>query len=696
MSSAEDQRKLQTAFSLHQSGQLNEAGRLYHEIIKKSPNNFHALHFLGLIEAGGGNVAEAKLLIARSLSIRPPNIQFMENYATLLYQTGDYKSALQVCRDSRKITNKSISLSYINALSLLKLGKLPESLAEFDRLIALKPDYMIAHGERGFVLAEMERYDAALASLDKALSLDQGYVDAHLNKGNIFSALKRPDEALSAYDRALALKPDLANAWLGRGNVFRELKRYDEAFAAYDKALTLQPGLANAWFGRGNVFGELERPEEALASYGKALALDPNLAEAWLGRGNVFLDCARPEEALTSYDEALALKPDFAEAYDRKGRALLELGRLDEASDEIEKAIKFAPRNIRFYFNLATSRRLAPGEPHVRAMEELARDMLSLTADEQIELNFALGKAFADGGDRERSFRRLLDGNALKRKQTSYDEGATLGVFERIRAIFTDELMRRNAGLGEPSPVPIFIIGMPRSGTTLAEQILASHPNVFGAEEIDDFGRAAMALPRGYPEAVQPMSGDQFRAFGRAYLDGARGRAPTAERITNKMPDNFRMAGLIHLALPNARIIHTRRDPVDTCLSCFSNLFAGNLGYAYDLGELGRYYRGYETLMAHWRAVLPQGVMLEMRYEEVVADLEGHARRIVAHCGLEWDARCLDFHKTARPVRTASASQVRQPIYNSSVGRWRAYEAFLGPLLAELGPALAPIVRTPM
>nr|WP_256366579.1 sulfotransferase [Methylocapsa sp. S129] len=615
----------------------------------------------------------------------------MENYATILYQTGDYKSALHVCRDGRKLTNSSVSLSYINAVSLLRLDRFQDSLIEFDKLLVLKPDYVVAHNERGYVLAQMERYDAALASIDKALSLDRGYVDAHLNKGNIYSALRRYEEALVAYEKALAIKPDLANAWLGCGNGLRELERYDQAFAAYDKALTHNPGLAEAWLGRGNAFRECERYEEALASYDKALALNPRLAEAWLGRGHVFLDRTRPDEALTNYEKALALKPDFAEAHDRKGRALFELGRLDAASNEFEKAIKLTPRRIRFYHNLAMSRRLTPGEPHVRAMEELARDMPSLAADEQVELNFALGKAFADAGDRDMSFARLLEGNSLKRRQISYDEKASLDTFERIRAIFTGELTRARAGVGESSSVPIFIVGMPRSGTTLAEQILASHPKVFGAGEIDDFGRAATALLGNYPEAVPLMSGDQFHQLGAAYLGRIRSGAPAvAERIANKMPDNFRLAGLIHLALPNARIIHTRRDPVDTCLSCFSTLFAGNLGYAYDLAELGRYYRGYEALMAHWRAVLPQGVMLEVQYEEVVADLEGQARRIVAHCGLEWDARCLDFHKTARPVRTSSATQVRQPIYNSSVGRWRAYEPFLGPLLAELGPSPAP------
>ncbi len=266
--------------------------------------------------------------------------------------------------------------------------------------------------------------------------------------------------------------------------------------------------------------------------------------------------------------------------------------------------------------------------------------------------------------------------------------------------------MRRNAGLGEPSPVPIFIIGMPRSGTTLAEQILASHPNVFRRprRDRDDFGRAADgAAPRAN---LRSGSADVGRPISRvrqwAYLDepGSRRRRSGGRRSPTKMPDNFRMAEASFI-WPCPECAHhppADRDPIDTCLSCFSNLFCRKPRLCLLIWEnwavITRGLRNIDGALA--RGCCRKASCSRCRYEEVVADLEGHARRIVAHCGLEWDARCLDFHKTARPVRTASASQVRQPIYNSSVGRWRAYEAFLGPLLAELGPALAPIVRTPI
>jgi hypothetical protein len=247
--------------------------------------------------------------------------------------------------------------------------------------------------------------------------------------------------------------------------------------------------------------------------------------------------------------------------------------------------------------------------------------------------------------------------------------------------------MQTKGGLGDPSDVPVFVLGMPRSGTTLVERVLASHPDVFGAGELTDFGDAAVGgyAPKPLPFDVASLTGDALRGMGGRYLAHVLPKAPLARRIIDKLPANFRFVGLIHLALPNARIIHVRRDPLDTCFSCYSQLFVNNLEYTYDLAELGRYYRAYEVLMAHWRAVLPAGVMLEVEYETLVGDFEVEARRLVEFCGLEWDARCLKFHEAAGAVQTASAVQVRRPVFRSSVGRWRHYKEYLGPLLEILG-----------
>jgi tetratricopeptide (TPR) repeat protein len=359
-----------------------------------------------------------------------------------------------------------------------------------------------------------------------------------------------------------------------------------------------------------------------------------------------------------------------------------------EARAAFEQAVELAPNKAKYRRDLGEITR--SGDAHLAALEKLAEDSATLSVGDRIELHFALAKAHEDLGRYEEAFTQWLDGNALKRRQITYNEAETLGGLDRVQAVFTSELIRSWQNVGHPSKVPVFIVGMARSGSTLVEQILASHPQVFGGGELKYFDaamegtRTKLGGSATFPELVSDMTDDDFRDLGARYLAEIERLAPDSIRITDKMPTNFIFAGLIHLALPNAPIIHTVRDPVDTCLSAFSKLFTEGQPHTYDLAELGRFYRHYQALMAHWRRVLPPDRILDVRYEDVVADLEGQARRIIAHCGLDWDPRCLAFHQTERPVRTASAAQVRQPIYNSAVGRWRVYEEALRPLLAVL------------
>ena len=500
------------------------------------------------------------------------------------------------------------------------------------------------------------------------------------------SSLGRKHAALASYDRVLTLRPDFVEALSNRGVTLHELKRFKEALTSYDGALKLRPDYAEALFNRGATLRDLKRLEEALASYDWALKLRPDNAEALSNRGATLHELRRFEEALTSYDRALKLRPDYAEAHYDLSLVLSAFGRLSESRAALEEAIRLAPRNVKYRRVLSKIVRSVPGDSYLVAIEQLARDSTSFCVEDRIELHFAVAKAFDDVGRHVEAFRQWLDGNALKRRLIEYDETVELGEFDRVRAVFTTEMIKARQNTGHSSSLPVFIIGMPRSGSTLVEQILASHPQVFGGGELKLFHKAT-ADSVVFPEQVPRMTDSGFRDLGTRYLAEIERLAPAATRITDKMPGNFIRAGLIHLALPNSAIIHTVRDPIDTCLSCFSLLFSDKQNFTYDLAELGRYYRHYDALMEHWRQVLPPGRILDVRYEDVVFDLEGQARRIIAHCGLDWDARCLAFHQTERAVLTASAVQVRQPIYKNAIGRWRTYQHFLGPLLAELGTA---------
>jgi tetratricopeptide (TPR) repeat protein len=542
------------------------------------------------------------------------------------------------------------------------------------------------------------RLDQAVTLYRRIIAREPDLPEVHGNLGTALVALGRLSEAAASCQRAIELDPDKPKVWCQWGAALAGLGRLAEAEAKLRRAILLDRDFAAAHCQLGNILrqsGCLDAAEDMLR---RAVGLDPNSAQAHAGLGDVLLDRGQSLKAAAAFGRAVALKPDFAGAYNNLSLALKEAGRLIEAGHAAEAAIRLAPKRAAYYANLAEVRTFTHGDPHVAALEALTQEALtqdaSPVAEEWAHLHFALAKAYEDMGRADDAFAQLLAGNALKRRAIVYDEAATLARMERTRALFTPELIAARQGCGEATRLPVFILGMPRSGTTLVEQILASHPRVCGAGEVKLFDQAVGAMrdlapgaaARGatYPDMIADMQPEHFRLLGAVYAEQLARLEPGALRIIDKMPQNFIYAGLIHLALPHAAIIHVVRDPIDTCVSCFAKLFVEGHAYSYDLAELGRYYRRYQLLMAHWRRVLPPARMLDVRYEDVVADLEGAARRIVAHCGLAWDARCLDFHRTERTVRTASAAQVRRPIYTHSVARWRKYERFLAPLPAEL------------
>ena len=500
----------------------------------------------------------------------------------------------------------------------------------------------------------------AVTGYERALFLNPGFADAYNNLGVAFVQLGRIDEARAHFERAIALNPGYADAHNNLGNSLAAQGRLADAAAHFERACALDPTLVNAHNNLGTALVLLGRIDEAAAHYGRMLALDPSHAEAHHSLANIFKMQGKFEAALAHYERAIAIRPAYAEAH-------------------------FCRTEIKTYH---------PDDPELTTLEALAtRD--NLPADKAPFIHFGLAKALEDCGDYTRAFEHLRKGNDLKRRQIHYDESAVDKFFARIQKVFDAGVFGRFQGEGDPSSAPIFVLGMPRSGSTLVEQILASHPQVHGAGELADLDIAVKGVlnsgdrPGPYPECVPALDGAALRSMGEAYI----GRLPAVAngkiRIVDKSPSNYLNIGLIRLILPNARIIHTTRDPIDTCVSCYSKLFASGQTFSYDLAELGRHYRRYAELMAHWRSVLPSGTMLEMSYEDMVDDPAGQARRLIDYCGLPWDDRCLSFYKESRPVNTASAVQVRQPVFRSSLQRWRRYESGIGPLLNELGDIIS-------
>ncbi|HEY1784391.1 MAG TPA: sulfotransferase, partial [Pirellulales bacterium] len=496
-------------------------------------------------------------------------------------------------------------------------------------------------------------------------------------------------EAAEAYHRIIAILTEVTEGYQHLGNVLKAQGNLDQAAAQYERAVALKPSLAQAYFQLGNVHRKQGQLDEAVAQYEQAIALRPDHARAHNRLGNVFHRQGKLDEALARYQQAIALRPDFAEAHNSLGYLLKDMGEFDQALASFDKALALRPDYAEAHYNRADLKTFRAGDADLAVLESLAADGHRLPSGKMACIHFALGKALEDVGDYRRAFEHWLQGNALKRSEVPYDEAADQRGFRAIAELYDSGLMNRSPTSGDPSPVPIFIVGMPRSGTTLVEQILASHPQVQAAGELKNLDRVVQAasdcggLPIAYPTLIRGLDANGFRRLGQAYLASLPTPGKGKIRITDKMPTNFAYVGLIRLILPAARIVHTMRDPVDTCVSCFSRLFT-EVPFTNDLAELGRYYCGYHELMAHWRSVLPAGALLDVSYEDVVDDLEAQARRLIDYCGLPWDDRCLNFHETNRPIATSSNVQVRRPLYRSSVERWRRYEAYLQPLLAEL------------
>ncbi len=672
-----------------------EALASYDQALMVNPDYAEALNNRGLALHELNRKEEALASYERALAIKPDFVEVIDNRGITLQFLNRHEEALASYNRALTIAPHNVGVLNNRGNALLELKRPEEALSSYERVLAITPDSAEALNNRGNALKVLMRFEEALASYERALAIRPDHAEVLNNRGVILGALKRPEEALASYDRALALIPNYASALINRGIVLRTLNRPEEALASFGQALAIEPHNADALYYRGNALQALNCHPEALIDFDRALAIKPDYVAALNNRGVTLRELKRHEEAMISFDQALAIDPDNAEAYSNKGIVFEEIGKVENARRAHQKATELSPRRGRFHRHLAAIKRYVPDDFHLAFMEELSEPGAALPEDERMELHFALGKAYVDVEQYQRSFRHLVEGNALKRRRIVYDEAAMVESFDRIRRVFTPELMRAKRGGGNPSSLPVFVIGMPRSGSTLVEQILASHNKVFGAGEIDDLGKATIDLIASenrrtlYPEIVLSVTDQQLRHLGVNYTSAVRNLAPLAERITDKMLSNFFFAGLIHLAMPNARFIHIRRNPIDTCVSCFSLLFTNGQPYAYDLGELGRYYRAYDTLMRHWRDVLPEGTMLEVEYEALTADLDAQARRIVAHCGLEWDDACLAFYNARRSVRTASASQVRQPIYRSSIGRGQRYGDLLRPLLEALGPDLA-------
>jgi tetratricopeptide (TPR) repeat protein len=720
---------LSTALDYHRRGLLDQAARIYQVLLDRDPTHADALHLLGAVALQSGQAARAIELISRAIIVQPDEAAFHSNLAEAYRVLGQFERAAESGRRAVQLQPDFAEAANNLGSVLLALGRTEEAAEQFRTAVRLQPGYAMAWNNLGNALRLQGDKAQALAHFRQAAQLDPTLAEAHSNLGQLLLECYQRQAALAHCREAVRLRPHFPEAQNNLGNVLRELSRLDEAKACYAEVLRLHPGLAMtynnigqalqeeskldealSWYLRGlqldpdsarihsNLASALEEQEkhaEAIAHYEQALRLDPNYAEAYCGLGWVRHEQGQFQEALALYQQAVRLKPDLAAAYCNLGTVLEELNNFEAAKRYLREALRLDPDHAGAYAQLATLVRGKLPEADLAALRRLVADP-NLSGGKRSALHFGLALVRDAQGAYDEAAAHLRQANALRLAEwrtqgKGYDPADHAQFVDGLIAAFTPTFFERVRGFGLETERPIFIVGLPRSGTTLTEQILASHSQVFGAGELTLASETFHALPAVMNSNAPPLEClgqlDRVAAhrLGERHLEQLRAQDETALRVADKMPDNSLFLGLLAVLFPRAKFIQCRRDLRDIAVSCWMTNFR-QIRWSCDLEHIASRFRAYRRLMEHWRGVLPVPV-LEVDYEETVADLEGVARRLVAWCGLEWEPACLAFHEGKRPVRTASVTQVRQPIYTHAVARWRHYEQALAPLLTQLEPS---------
>lgn len=675
---------LQRAHAHWNAGQAEQAEQYCQRVLAAWPGQADALHLLGLMAHAYGNLDLAIAHVRQAcMAPRAPAV-YSSNLAEMCRQKGLLAEAEEAGRRAVAMDPSQAQAWNNLGIVLQEAGKFDESRACLERVVELMPEWPEAWNNLANTCRRQGRFDLAEPHYRRALQLNPEYAEAHSNLAFLLSSQGKADEAAEHANRAIEINPRLVDAYLNLAEVEMSRRRYEAVLRALDMLRTFAPEHPAALSAYAKALRHLERTEEALGYARRAVAHTPQNAEAQQTLATVLQALGQTEEALAAFTRAAELPGAVAEeALIGRATLLMEAGRKEEAQAAFDEALRAFPDSALALAGRADARTFKPDDPDFAVLEAFLAEGERRSLADRIAVHFALGKAYMDVKDSARAFAHLDQGNRLKRATFAYDAAETSRWLARTAKSFPAALFAGKPGYGAASDMPVFVIGMPRSGTTLIEQIVSSHPRVTGAGELSALRHVTEASGV-FPDAVDRLTREDAARLGQAYLDRVAPLAQGRPHLVDKMPGNFLYAGLIPLILPGARIIHARRDAVDTCLSCYSKLFSGDQPFAYDQAELGAFYRDYEALMAHWREVLPADRFIEVDYEAVVDDLEGQARRLVAFLGLPWDDACLSFHNNPRVVRTASVNQVRQPIYRTSKGRWHAHAEQLKPLLAAL------------
>jgi len=621
------------------------------------------------------------------------------------YQSGEMAHVESEARELLVRYPDSEMVLNILGASLQSQGKVEGALEVYDRAIKSNPKFAEAHNNKGNALKELGRGAEALTSYEHAVELAPKFFAAFKNLGVALTEQDRFEDAIKAFDQAIELKSDFLEAYVGRAHAKKQLQQFNEALIDHQNIIQHKPRWIDAYLNYGDSLKNLGRLDEAVAIYEKAIAINPADGRAYNNWGKCLASKNDFEGALIKYQTATKRSPGLVQSYYNQAVTLARLGRLEEAIKLLEKSLELDPTFAEAHRTLSQYKKYAADDPQISIMERLVNEETT-TNNDRIHLSFSLAKASEDLGDYSASFRHLKTANDLIKQRLGYSIDNDRAVFVGTKKLFARGIP--SLSTSSDNTGPIFIVGMPRSGTTLTEQILASHSKVHGAGELTAMGDLTRPLiePRLNDPSMPDISIKEVEEIREGYQRALEALAVSEELIVDKMPTNFRLVGFILSAFPGAKIVHMNRDPIAVCWSNYKHYFAASgfgpghsfhkqyfkdsksgpghaLGFSSDLNDIAEFYKLYLDMMAFWREKFP-GCIYDLDYEKLTLNQEDETRKLLEYCELSWEDGCLDFHKTTRAVKTASLSQVRKKIYTGSSKAWKKYEKYLEPLKNSL------------
>ncbi|MFT5133632.1 MAG: tetratricopeptide (TPR) repeat protein [Gammaproteobacteria bacterium] len=647
---------------------------------------------------------------------------YFESAIELLKQ-GKVDEAEKICLDVIAQDGSDANFLALLGAILLKKDQPDEAISYLKKAVEIVPGFAQAHEDLGSAYFYTHQVEPAIIHLEKALQIEPGLESAGNKLGYIFKNTGKHEEASQLEKKLFAFSPEKRRLVEALQHLqkreFRQCEKiarevvnvnpdnvdalrllaiianhagsHGDAEKLLKRVVAITPKHIDAWHDLSGALKEQEKLPEAIEALQSALEIAPDNAQTYYLLGSSYALSALPYEAVAPYQRSLELRANFAPALLGLGHVLKTIGKFDEGVEAYRAAIKQRPSFAEAYWSLANLKTFRFSDDDIANMKS-ELEKIETDNEDKAHFCFSLGKAYDDRKEFDDAFHYYSQANQVNRMLIAYDPVQTEVVHGQIAEVFNKDFLEEKAGLGNPDPSPIFILGLPRSGSTLVEQILASHSMVDGTSELQDLGQLATSLNKRsgglkYPEIVRILSEEELFQLGTSYINSTMRHRRGAPFFTDKMPNNFPTIGFLSLILPNARIINTRKNPLDSCVGCFKQHFAKGQAFTYDLNELGEFYLEYIKLMDHWDAVLP-GKVLTVQYEALVQDQESQTRRLLEFCGLPWEDQCLRFYETDRAIRTASSEQVRQPIHNKSIGQWKNYEKHLQPLIEVLEPLL--------